>query len=97
MGSKIPLFPVEASSVAGDVDHLALFLIAVAVFFTVAIFASIFYFAIRYRRRSERELPHVAHGGMVLEIVWVGDSFCHHHGDVHLGSEAVLPGEPSAR
>jgi cytochrome c oxidase subunit II len=70
MESKIPLFPVAASSIAGDVDHLALFLLAVAVFFSVLIFAAIFYFAIRYRRRSERELPHVAHGGMVLEILW---------------------------
>jgi cytochrome c oxidase subunit 2 len=52
------------------VDHLALFLLAVAVFFTVLIFSAIFYFAIRYRRRSDRELPHVQHGGMALEIVW---------------------------
>ena len=31
---------------------------------------AIFYFAVRYRRRSEQELPHVMHGGMALEIVW---------------------------
>ena len=35
-------------------DHLLYFLLAVAVFFTVVIFGAIFYFAIRYRRRSER-------------------------------------------
>src|SRR5580658_3351788 len=70
MDPKIPLFPVQASTIAGDVDHLALFLLAVAAFFSVLIFATIFYFAIRYRRRSERELPHVAHGGMTLEILW---------------------------
>jgi len=34
------------------------------------IFGAIFYFAVRYRRRSERELPHVIHGAMALEIVW---------------------------
>ena len=45
---------------AANVDHLALFLLAVAAFFTVLIFGAIFYFAVRYRRRSERELPHVA-------------------------------------
>jgi cytochrome c oxidase subunit 2 len=70
MGSKIPLFPVQASTIAPDVDHLTLFLLAVAVFFTVLIFSAIFYFAIRYRRRSEHELPQVQHGGMALEIIW---------------------------
>ena len=70
MGSNLPLFPEVASAIANDVDHLALFLLAVAAFFSVAIFASIFYFAIRYRRRSDRELPHVQHGGMLLEILW---------------------------
>jgi cytochrome c oxidase subunit II len=55
---------------APEVDHLTLFLLAVAVFFTVLIFGAIFYFAIRYRRRSEQELPHVQHGGMALEIIW---------------------------
>jgi cytochrome c oxidase subunit 2 len=70
MGSRLPIFPEQASSIAPDVDHLTLFLLAVAIFFTVLIFGSIFYFAIRYRRRSEHELPHVHHGGMALEIVW---------------------------
>ncbi len=70
MGSKIPLFPVQGSTLAPDVDHLALFLLAVAAFFSVLIFTTIFYLAIRYRRRSERELPHVQHGGMLLEILW---------------------------
>jgi cytochrome c oxidase subunit 2 len=71
MGSKIPLLPEQASAIAPDVDHLALFLIAVTIFFSVLIFAAIFYFAIRYRRRSDNELPHAEHGGgMVLEIVW---------------------------
>ncbi|HEX3747356.1 MAG TPA: cytochrome c oxidase subunit II [Bryobacteraceae bacterium] len=70
MEPKLPLFPEAASAIAGDVDHLALFLLVVAAFFTVLIFGTIFYFAIRYRRRSDRELPHVQHGGMTLEILW---------------------------
>jgi len=64
------LFPVQASTFAPDVDHLLYFLLAVAVFFSLAIFCSIFYFAIRYRRRSENELPRAIHGGMALEILW---------------------------
>jgi cytochrome c oxidase subunit II len=67
---KLPLFPEQASTFAPDVDHLLYYLLVVAVFFTLAIFGAIFYFAIRYRRRSEQELPHVQHTGYVLEIVW---------------------------
>jgi len=52
------------------VDHLLYFLLAVAVFFSLLIFCAIFYFAIRYRRRSENELPGVVHGGMPFEILW---------------------------
>ena len=37
-------------------DHLLYFMLAVTVFFTLLIFGAIFYFAIKYRRRSENEL-----------------------------------------
>ena len=67
---KFQLFPVQASTLAPEVDHLLYFLLAVSTFFTLLIFGAIFYFAIRYRRRSEHELPHVAHTGYTLEIVW---------------------------
>src|SRR5215470_1071740 len=67
---KFQLFPDQASNFAPEVDHLLYFLLAVTVFFTLLIFGAIFYFAIRYRRRSERELPHVHHTGLALEIVW---------------------------
>lgn len=55
---------------APEVDHLLYFLLAVTVFFTLLIFGAIFYFAIRYRRRSEQELPRAVHTGMALEILW---------------------------
>ncbi len=67
---KFQLFPEQASTLAPEVDHLLYFLLAITVFFTVLIFGAIFYFAIRYRRRSENELPHVAHTGYTLEILW---------------------------
>jgi cytochrome c oxidase subunit 2 len=70
MGSELPLFPVQASSVAADVDHLLYFLLAVAAFFSIGIFLTIFYFAIRYRRRSEEELPAKPHSPVTLEILW---------------------------
>jgi len=67
---RLPLFPEQASNFAPETDQLLYFLLAVAVFFTVLIFGAIFYFAIRYRRRSERELPRVLHTGLTLEILW---------------------------
>src|SRR5215469_16626542 len=70
MGKLLPLFPEQASTIAPEVDHLLYFLLAVATFFTLLIFGSILYFAIRYRRRSEQELPRVMHTGMALEILW---------------------------
>ena len=60
---KLLLFPDQASTFAPDVDHLLYFLTAVTVFFSVLIFGAIFYFAIKYRRRSETELPRWQHTG----------------------------------
>src|SRR5579885_3381424 len=70
MGNRFPLFPVEASTVAPSVDHLLFYLLGVSIFFTVLIFSAIFYFAIKYRRRSETELPPEIHGSTKLEIAW---------------------------
>jgi len=67
---KLPLFPDSASNFAPDVDHLLFYLVGVSVFFTVLIFGAIFYFAIRYRRRSDNELPKPIHASLVLEIAW---------------------------
>src|SRR5215813_11196634 len=67
---KLLLFPEQASTFAPEVDHLLYFLTAVPAFFSVLIFGAIFYFAIKYRRRSETELPRVVHTGYTLEIVW---------------------------
>ena len=64
------LFPEQASTLASQVDHLLYFLLAVSVFFTVLIFGAILYFAIRYRRRSDHELPLPVRTGYTLEILW---------------------------
>lgn len=70
MGFQIPLIPEQASSISAGVDQLLQFLLAVSVCFTVVIFAAIAYFAIRYRRRSELELPPPVHAGWGLQVVW---------------------------
>ena len=68
--SPIQLFPVQASTVAPQVDHLLYFLLAVATFFSLLIFFCILYFAIRYRRRSEKEIPAEVQGSLALELTW---------------------------
>lgn len=67
---KIHLFPEQASTFAPEVDHLLYFLVAVTVFFSLLIFFAIFYFAIKYRRRSHTDLPEAGHTGYALEILW---------------------------
>ncbi len=71
MGSPLPLFPEQASSVAGQVDALYIFLVGLSVFFAVLIAGLVIYFAIRYRRRSESEpAPPPPQEGLALEITW---------------------------
>lgn len=70
MFSGFPLFPDRASTMAGEVDALYFFLIAITLFFSVLIAGLIVYFAIRYRRRSEVELPEPITGSTKLEALW---------------------------
>ena len=70
MWSGFPLFPEQASTMAGRVDALYFFLIAVSVFFSVLIAGLIVTFAVRFRRRSEAEVPPHHYGSMALEVVW---------------------------
>lgn len=65
-----PLWPEAASTVASDVDHLYIYLVLVSAVMTLLIFATIFVFAIKYRRRSEDEVPAPIHGSLKLEITW---------------------------
>jgi cytochrome c oxidase subunit 2 len=68
--AAFPLHPVDASTIARDVDHLFFFLTAVTLFFTCLIFGLIFYFMLRYRRRSESEIPPAMETSSALEITW---------------------------
>lgn len=69
MWKNFPLFPERASALAGQVDGLYFFLIAVSAFFTVLIFLTIFVFAVKYRRENN---PHPTHieGSLPLELTW---------------------------
>jgi cytochrome c oxidase subunit II len=65
-----PLWPTAASEVATDIDHLYIYITLVSVVMTVLIFLTIFIFAIKYRRRSDDEVPEPIHGSLRLEITW---------------------------
>jgi cytochrome c oxidase subunit 2 len=70
MWSGTPLFPERASTIAGRVDALYFFLVAISAFFSLLIAGLIVYYAVKYRRRSPDAVGTVVHGGIVLEIAW---------------------------
>jgi len=68
--NKFPFFPEQASSLAGDVDSLYFFIVAVSGFFALLVSVAVVIFAIRYRRRREHEVGAAIHGSMALEVLW---------------------------
>jgi cytochrome c oxidase subunit 2 len=70
MWSNVPLFPAQASTIAGRVDSLYAFLVAVSAFFAGLIFLLLLIFAVKYRRRSEAERPRPILGSLRLELAW---------------------------
>jgi cytochrome c oxidase subunit 2 len=70
MTPAFPFVPERASSVAGEVDALFLFILVVTGLFAVGIWVAMLYFAIRYRRRSDTDRPAEIQGSLVLELTW---------------------------
>ena len=70
MNPSFQLIPEQASTTAVHLDHLTYYLLAVATIFSVLIFALVFYFAIKYRRRTNHERPVEIEGALPLEILW---------------------------
>jgi cytochrome c oxidase subunit 2 len=71
LSSPIRLAPDQASDMAGRVDALALFLLGVCGFFLLLILVLIVVFALKYRRRSEDEVPAATVTHRWLEITWM--------------------------
>ncbi len=62
--------PEQASTFAGEVDSLYIFLVALTTFFALLIAGAITYFAVKYRRHSPQDMPRPMEGAIKLEIVW---------------------------
>src|SRR5579883_1157197 len=65
-----PFQPEQASTIAQSVDYLYYALTAITIFFTALIFGVVFYFMVKYRRRSPGERPHAIEGSLPLEVAW---------------------------
>ena len=55
---------------AGRVDALYFFLLAITAFFSVLIAGLIVFYAVKYHRRSPGAVGTSIHGGMILELTW---------------------------
>ncbi|MCU1244140.1 MAG: cytochrome c oxidase, subunit [Acidobacteria bacterium] len=71
MVSEFPLFPEQASTVAGQVDALYLFLVVLTGSVSVLIFVLIFFLALKYRRRPDNELAQDEEPSALLEAAWI--------------------------
>jgi cytochrome c oxidase subunit 2 len=64
------VFPIAASTIAGDVDALYFFLLTVSAFFTVLIAALVAIFAVKYHRRHPDQVGAAITGSLPLELLW---------------------------
>ncbi len=55
---------------AGPVDALYFFLIAVTAFFSILIAVGIIVFAVKFHRQHPDEVGHPIHGSLILELTW---------------------------
>ena len=69
MQSQMPLYPEQASNFAPQVDNLVLFMIAVCLFFAVAICSAVIYFFFKYQRKHPDEIGVPIHGDLRLGLV----------------------------
>ncbi len=69
MFDNFPLWPVPASSGAGNVDALFIFLVLLAGFMCLAIFTLIVVFAVKFRYRRGHRAEQIE-GSVPLEVTW---------------------------
>ena len=64
------IFPDAAAVSATAYDWLWWYEVSIVLIMTLVIFAGVFFFAIKYRRRSESYIPPAIEGSRLLEITW---------------------------
>jgi cytochrome c oxidase subunit 2 len=69
MSKFLPLWPDRASTIAGQVDALYIYLVLVSAVMTLVIFVAVAVLAIKYRRRAG-VMPHPIEGSPILETAW---------------------------
>ena len=69
MFDNFPLWPQRASTAAGNVDALFIFLLIVSGLMTLLIFTAVIYFAARYRNRKGVPAEQIE-GSIPLELTW---------------------------
>jgi cytochrome c oxidase subunit 2 len=69
MFDNLPLWPERASSMAGQVDAIYIFLLVVCGMVALLVFTCLLYFAARYRRRAGVEAEQID-GSTPLELTW---------------------------
>ncbi len=69
MSKFLPLWPDRASTIAGQVDALYIYLVLVSAVMTLLIFVAVAVLAIKYRRRPG-VLAHPIEGSPILETAW---------------------------
>jgi cytochrome c oxidase subunit 2 len=69
---NFPLFPEQASTLAGWVDAVFLYEMVLCVFFTTLICALIVFFSLKYRKGSRADRSNPVNHNTPLEIFWMG-------------------------
>jgi cytochrome c oxidase subunit 2 len=70
MISGIPLFPAQASSLAGEVDNLYFGVLAITAFFALLVAVLVIAFAVKYRDPTGTRIGPPITGSIPLELAW---------------------------
>ena len=70
MDSDFRIFPLRASDIGWEVDALFFFELAVSAFFVFLIAGLVIYFSLKYRRRSDNDVPPYTPVNPMLEVTY---------------------------
>ena len=68
---QIRIFPERATTISWRVDDLFFFELTISVIFVVLIAGAIIYFSLKYRRRSDNDVPPYTQPSMALEAAYI--------------------------